>query len=116
MSEARTTDILEDQFGGTDKAPTAAPVTVNTTVGGIEIAAASATRKSITLQNCGTEPCIIRLGGDPSTAAYNFVLSDGTAARDGLGASITLDTWKGAIKGITAANSTVIAVLDILED
>ena len=116
MSDARQTEVLDDEFGGTSRAPSASPVTVDTTVGGTVIAAAAASRKSITLQNNGTEPCIIRLGGNPTNAAYNFVLSESTGARDGLGGSITLNTWKGAIKGLTEANSTVISVLDLLED
>lgn len=91
----------------------AAPVSVGTTAGGTIIAKANKDRLSITLQNVGTEPCIIRLGGDPSTSAYNMVLAADSATRKGNGGSITLRDYTGAIKGITEANSTVIAVTEV---
>lgn len=97
-----------------NSAPTASPVTVDTTAGGTVIAAANANRISITLQNTGTEPCIIRLGGDPSASAYNFILGEDSAAKAGNGGSITIKNYTGAIKGITEANSTVIAVTEVV--
>ena len=90
------------------------PVTVDTTAGGTVIAASNDKRKEITLQNNGTEPCIICLGGNPATDNYHIVLSKSTTARDGLGASITIDWYKGAIKGLTESNNTVISVMEII--
>jgi hypothetical protein len=96
-----------------DRTPTASPVTVNTTSGGIVIAAKNSKRISITLQNTGAEPCIIRLGGDPSTSAYNLILAEDGGTRYGEGGSITITDYVGPIKGITEANSTTIAVLEV---
>ena len=106
---------VERYYSYTSTALTASPVTVGTTSGGTVIAAENLKRKEITLQNNGTEPCIIRLGGDPSTTAYNVVLKDCTAARDGLGASVTISFFQGEIKGITEANSTVISIMEITD-
>jgi hypothetical protein len=97
----------------TDKAPSATPVTVDTAAGGTVIAAANADRISITLQNVGTEPCLIRLGGNPSATAYNIILGADSAAKAGNGGSITIRDFIGSIKGITAANSTTIAVMEV---
>lgn len=116
MSNAKQTEIIKNAFDDTSTAPTASPVTVDTTGGGIVIASANARRKEIMIQNNGTEPCIVRLGGNPTTAAYNFVLSEATGARDGLGGSITIDTFIGEIKGLTEANSTIVSVMELLSD
>jgi hypothetical protein len=104
--------LTRDQY--TDTAPVATPVTVDTTAGGTVIAAANADRLSITIQNVGTEPCIIRLGGNPSATAYNLILAEDTAAKAGAGGKVTIKNYIGAIKGITEANSTVIAVCEIV--
>jgi len=92
--------------------PAASPATVNTTSGGTVIAAANTNRLSITLQNNGTEPCIVRLGGDPSIIAYNLVLPADALARKGEGGSWTSNKYTGAIKGLTEANSTAISVIE----
>ena len=103
-------------FSMTYTAPfSATPITVATTVGGTVIAAANDTRKEITLQNNGTQPCIICLGGTPTTTNYHLVLAKATANRDGLGASITLDWYKGAITGLTESSTTVISVMEIID-
>ena len=91
------------------------PVSVDTTSGGTVIAAANDKRKEIILQNCGTEPCLICLGETPTTSNYNLVLADGTANRDGLGASVTIDFYQGVITGLTEANSTAIGVTEITD-
>jgi hypothetical protein len=94
-------------------APAATPVTVDTTAGGIVIASKNEKRLSITLQNVGTEPCLIRFGGNPSATAYNVILGKDSAAKAGNGGSITIRDYIGEIKGITEANSTVIAILEV---
>ena len=115
MSLPRITQILETVIGKrTATAPTATPVTVDTTSGGTALASANVNRLNITLQNNGTEPCIIRLGGNPSINAYNIVLAEASTVRAGDGGSITLDNYTGSIKGITEANSTVISVTEIV--
>jgi hypothetical protein len=109
---ARTIENLEFEFGRTDYTPAAIPITVAAT--NTKIAAANDRRKSILLQNNGTEPCIIRLGdSDASTTAYNFVLSDCTANRDGKGANILITNFQGAIQGIVESNTTVISITEM---
>lgn len=105
---------IELRYAKTSVGPNAvSPVTVNTSSTEIIPADTTNRRMKVTLQNNGTEPCIIKLGGAVSTSDYHYVLSDGTAARDGLGASIVLENFTGAIYGITEANSTAISVLEI---
>lgn len=87
---------------------------VSVTTASTPIAAANKSRMHIILQNCGTEPCIVNLGATASTAAYNFVLSDCTANRDGLGASVTITNYQGAIYGIVENNTTVIGITEIV--
>ena len=91
----------------------AVPVTVDATVGGTVIAKKNKDRLSITLQNVGTEPCILRFGGNPTNTEYNHILGVDSAARAGNGGSITLCNYTGEIKGLTEANSTVIAVTEV---
>lgn len=114
MSEARQTEILEYKFGTTSATPTASPVTVSTS--STLIAAANTKRQYIILQNNSTEPAIVRLGGAASTTAYNFVLSDCTANRDGKGASVTIDNYQGAIYGIVESSTTMVSVTEIVRE
>ncbi len=114
MSVAQLTTDISRVFGASSTAPTASPVTVATTTGGTVVIAANTSRKRLILQNTGTEPVILRFGGDPSTSAYNYVLKDGTAARDGLGDTLELYAYTGAVKGIVEANSGVVAVTEFL--
>lgn len=97
----------------TSTAPTASPKTIATTAGGTAIVSANPNRLSVTLQNTGTEAVIIRLGGDPSTTAYNFVIGADSSARKGGGGSVTITDFTGAIKGIVEANSGTIAVTEV---
>jgi hypothetical protein len=101
------------RFDYNSNALPAAPVTVDTTAGGTVIAKANKDRLSITLQNVGTEPCLLRMGGDPSATAYSHVLGADSAAKAGNGGVISLYNYTGEIKGITEANSTVIAVTEV---
>lgn len=104
----------DNYFSMTQTAVTiTSPVTVDTTAGGTVIAAANDQRKEIILQNCGTTACIICCGETPTTSNYNFVLSAGSGARDGLGGSITIDFYQGVITGLTEASSTAIGVTEI---
>ena len=108
-----TTNKIRTVLKQSSSAPAASPVTVDTTAGGAVLIAANASRLSVTLQNVGTEPCIVRLGGNPTNAAYNFILGEDSAAREGNGASVTIRDYTGEIKGLTEANSTVIAVMEV---
>lgn len=96
-----------------DNAPDAVPVTIDTTSGGTVIAASNSNRLSITLQNVGTTPCLIRLKGNPSATAYNIILGADSAAKAGNGGSVTIRDFIGEIKGITESSSTVIAVMEV---
>ena len=114
MGNQRQTEIMEFSQAPTDELPAAVPVQI--LLVSKQIAAANAKRKHIILQNNGLEPCIVRLGDSAvSTANYNFVLSAATAARDGLGGSITIENYQGQILGICEANSTIISVTEIVK-
>lgn len=52
-----------------------------------EIIASNENRYSWGVQNVGTNPLFIRLGGTASSTVYHRVLKGGTAASDGLGGS-----------------------------
>ena len=95
-------------------APLAVPVTVGTTAGGTVLVAANPARLSITLQNVGTEACILRLGGNPTNAAYNMVLAADSGTRKGTGGTVTFADYQGEIKGLTEANTTIIAIIEEL--
>ena len=105
-------ELLRHRYERTSNAPvTATPIAVT---GAAEVlAAANTDRINITIQNCGQEPLIVNLGGTASAAAYHHVLSACTADRDGLGASITIENYTGAISGFVEANSTIAAVLEL---
>ena len=92
--------------------PTATPVVVDSTVGGVAIVAENKLRQSVTLQNVGTVACLIRIGGAPSATAYNFVLSADSLAKAGQGGLITLTGYQGSIVGITESSSTTIAIYE----
>ena len=94
--------------------PLAIPVTITTAAGGISVAVANPARLSILIQNVGTEPALVRLGGDPSAIAYNVILAADTGSKKGSGGSILIGDFQGSIKAITEANTTVLAVLEEL--
>lgn len=54
-----------------------------------EALAANANRKGWMIQNVGTNPLFVRLGGTASATVYHVVLKGGTADNDGLGASFS---------------------------
>ena len=114
MSINRQTEILELKHGPTTIEPAASPVSVGTSSTLILAARTDNKRKHVVLQNNGTEPCIIRLGEGASTTTYNITLSKATAARDGLGGSITIENYQGIIHGIVGSNTTEISVLEML--
>ena len=89
-----TTDVGDDS-----------KVIVDTTIGGTVIVAANSNRVSIVLQNIGEENCYLSLKGDPVIDTNtNLLLFAG-------GASVAV-TDKVEIKGITAANSTIILITE----
>ena len=51
--------------------------------------AANAERKSWSIQNLGTNPLFVRLGGTASTTVFHYILKGGTGADDGTGGSIS---------------------------
>lgn len=88
----------------------ASPITVDTDA--TVIVAANLSRLTVTLQNVGDKPCIIRFGGTPSPEAFNMVLAADTSTRQGQGGGVSIENWQGEIQGITETGSTVIAVYE----
>lgn len=50
--------------------------------------AANTERKSWSIQNLGTNPLFVRLGGTASTSVFHYILKGATGADDGTGGSI----------------------------
>ena len=60
----------------------------------------NADRAGWSIQNVGTNPLFVRLGGTASSTVYHYILKGGTADNDGLGALIAQTTgtvFTGAI-------------------
>ena len=58
-------------------------------------------RAGWSIQNTGTNPIFIRLGGTASSTVYHYVLKGGTGDNDGLGAMVSQTTgtvFTGAIR------------------
>lgn len=74
--------------------------------------AAGTTRKFVTIQNVGANPCAIRTAATASSTAANgeWILKGGTAVLDGTGGFITLDGYSGALYGATTAATTNLSV------
>ena len=112
MSIPRMTEILDRKCGFTNNVKSSTPVSISTT--SATVAAANAKRKHVVIQNQGTEAVILRLSSlAASTSDYHAVLSKCLAARDGLGGSITVDNYQGAITGICESNTSVVSVMEI---
>ena len=74
--------------------------------------AAGTTRKFVTIQNVGVNPCAIRTAASASSTAANgeWILRGGTALLDGTGGFITLDNYAGVLYGATTAATTNLSV------
>lgn len=74
--------------------------------------AGTVTRKFVTIQNVGANPCCIRLAAAASSTAANgeYILKGGAAVLDGTGGFITLDNYAGVIYGATTAATTNLAI------
>ena len=114
MSQARQTEILDITYSPTNATIAATPKTVATS--NTVVISANTKRQYVILQNVGTNPVLLRLGAAASAANYNYVLSKGTGAKDGLGGELKLTNYQGAIHGITEASSTVISITEMVKE
>lgn len=55
------------------------------------VLAKKADRRSWMIQNVGTNPVFVRIGGTASTTVFHFILKGGTGDSDGMGGSYTED-------------------------
>ena len=70
--------------------------------------AANPERKSITIQNQGTNTLYIALGSGASATVYHFSLNGCVTAKDGKGGSVNVDDYTGIITaGGTSPSYTV---------
>ena len=76
-----------------------------------DIAVANNDRYSWAIQNVGTNPLFIRLGGTASSTVYHYVLKGGTGASDGLGGSVSQEGSTVFTGNISVAGTTLKAVL-----
>lgn len=54
-------------------------------------------RRRLVIQNVGTNPCYIKLGGGCANDDYHFILAADTADEQGNGGSIDLSNWSGGV-------------------
>lgn len=87
-------------------------VTVDDTANGTEIVAANSNRIKLIIQNQDSQPVLLSFGENTSITSYSMVLSGASGVRTGDGGSYTAENWKGQIKGITEANSTVVSIFE----
>tara|TARA_R100000406_G_scaffold25384_1_gene16252 strand:- start:2352 stop:2684 length:333 start_codon:yes stop_codon:yes gene_type:complete len=73
-------------------AGTAVKKTANGTV-----SADNPARKSITIQNHGTNPLHIAMGATASTSVVHFILKASSAEYDGTGGTVDIDSFTGEI-------------------
>lgn len=77
------------------------PIQIITGVAAV-ILAANPNRRTVTIQNTGTEVVKFTYGAiDPTTTVYHFALSPGTAADDGTGVFFVDDQWAGDIRAFS---------------
>ena len=87
-------------------------VTVNTTVGGIEIVPANSNRHWINIQNNGIEPVLIKFDGIPTLTDYDIILPSSSGVRLGDGGAFSSQTWKKSIYGLVVSTSSIISVFE----
>lgn len=87
-------------------------VTVDDTATGTEIVAANSSRIKLIIQNQDSQPVLLSFGENTSITSYSMVLSGASGVRTGDGGTYTAENWKGQIKGITEANSTVVSIFE----
>ena len=75
-----------------------------------EILATDENRYSWSVQNVGTNPLFIRLGGTASSTVFHYVLKGGTADSDGLGGSVSQEGSSVFTGSITIAGTSPKAV------
>lgn len=63
-------------------------------------------RAGWSIQNTGTNPLFIRLGGTASSTVYHYVLKGGSADNDGLGATVSQTTGTVFTGAISVAGTT----------
>ena len=70
-------------------------------------------RHTLLIQNVGTEPVLLNLGGTASTSAYHIVLAEDSGAREGAGGAVEIDQFIGEIYAIVEANTSVLAITEL---
>ena len=91
---------------------TSVPTRIVTSLAAV-IISANPLRRSMTIQNTGTEPVKITYGAvDPTTTVYHFALAPGTLADDGKGSFYVDDQWNGEVRAFSD-NPGSIVVMEI---
>lgn len=70
------------------------------------VLAANPARKMWQIQNVGTNPVFVRIGGTASTSVFHFILKGGTGDNDGLGASYIEDGGGAVHNGLISIAGT----------
>jgi hypothetical protein len=104
--------------GGVTNAAAMSPV-ITTTSNTVALAATASTGgperlRVRTLQNIGTVPVMYAYGSTASTTNLNGVLAPGSAARDGYGSMLYLDTWRGSVSIAVESGTGVVATGEVI--
>jgi len=124
----RVTELLERWLGEGECLPQTRPLVetmpspsigvsdtdniVNVTTTATTIVSANSDRLNIQIQNHGLVPVIIKLGGNPTTTDYHFVLTQASDVRLGDGGVYDNTTSKLSISGITETGTADISILE----
>ena len=87
-------------------------IPVDATVGGTVILAANSSRISARIHNQDSQPVLISYENTASITVYNEVLAGASGVRAGDGGFLSYPEWKGQIRGITEAGSTVVSIFE----
>ena len=87
-------------------------ITIDTTENGVEIVGANSNRRNLIIQNQGNSPILLNFSDDVSITNYRMILPAASGIRSGDGGSFVTDIYKGNIKGITEADSSIISVFE----
>ena len=92
---------------------TTSPAVLTPSSGGVVLNANTTGRNKWMIQNLGTNPLYVNLGGTASTTAYHFVLKACAVAQDGSGGSYESGDviWQGSVS--VAGTSPTCCVLEM---
>lgn len=90
----------------------ATPSLVNVTTTATTIVGANPNRLTVQIQNHGTVPVLLKIGGNPTTSDYHMILTPASATRLGDGGVYGTATSLLSIVGITESSTANVSVVE----